>query len=267
MVLASHYDGYGMVVDASLTPRLKAVTVQMFRPIVRRVVSPLAVVAAVSGVHTLIRFGGLWNAQMIALSMVIVWPLPWLLCTRQGRTEIGFRAPVSWWWMLGGPAVGLAVLGIGAAVAWALFGSGIHNWFTHHAAELGRIAGDVPAGVSAPVLFWALTIPPMIFSPLGEEFLYRGFLLRVGSARWGDRAGTVVQAAAFAIVHLAHYGLQPVQPSVIGLFLPTNFLVALSLAWMVRRSGSLWVAVVAHSIYNLGLNALVFGLLPELVGV
>ena len=53
----------------------------------------------------------------------------------------------------------------------------------------------------------------------------------------------------------------------IGLFLPTNFVVALALAWMVRRSGSLWVAVVAHSVYNLGLNALVFGLLPELVGV
>ena len=239
----------------------------MFRSRVRRVAPPLGIVAAAFGVHALIRFGGLWNPQMIALSMVIVWPLPWLLCARQGRREIGFRAPVSWWWMLRGPAVGLAVLGVGAVTAWAFFGSGPDNWFTHHATELGRIGADVPPGVSAVALFWALTVPPMIFSPLGEEFLYRGFILRVGSTLWGDRTGTVVQAAAFAFVHLAHYGLQPVQPAVIGLFLPTNFVVALALAWMVRRSGSLWVAVVAHSVYNLGLNALVFGLLPELVGV
>lgn len=239
----------------------------MFRPAVRRVASPLVVVVVVFGVHASIRFGGLWDFQLIVLSMVVVWPLPWLLCAREGRAEIGLRAPVSWWWMLSGPAAGLAVLGSGAATAWALFGSGADNWFTHHAAELGRIAGDVPPGLSAPALFWALTIPPMIFSPLGEEFLYRGFLLRAGSARWGDRAGNVVQAAAFAIVHLAHYGLLPVQPALIALYLPTNFVVALVLAWMVRRSGSLWVAVVAHSVYNLGLNALVFGLLPESIGV
>ena len=204
---------------------------------------------------------------MIALSMVIVWPLPWLRCTRQGRREIGFRAPVSWWWMLSGPAIGLAVLCIGAATAWGLFGSGSDNWFTHHATELRRIGTGVPSEVSAPALFWILTVPAMIFSPLGEEFLYRGFILRVGSTLWGDRAGTVGQAAVFAFVHLAHYGLQPVQPAVIGLFLPTNFLVALALAWMVRRSGSLWVAVAAHSVYNPGLNGLVFWRLPELVGI
>ena len=239
----------------------------MFRPAVQRFVSPVVLVAAVFGVHALIRFGGLWNFQFIALSMVVVWPLPWLLCAREGRRGIGFRAPVSRWWMLGGPAVALAVLGTGAATTWALFGSGANNWFTHHAAELGRIAESVPPGLSATALFWALTFPPMIFSPLGEEFLYRGFLLRVGSARWGDRAGNVVQAAAFAVVHLAHYGLLPVQPAMIAVYLPTNFVVALVLAWTVRRSGSLWVAVAAHSVYNLGLNALVFGLLPERVGL
>ncbi len=239
----------------------------MFRPAVERLVSPVVLVAAVFGVHAAIRFGGLWNFQFIALSMVVVWPLPWLLCAREGRADIGLRAPVSWWWMLSGPAASLAVLGIGAATAWALFGSGSDNWFAHHAAELGRIAGGVPPGLTPSALFWSLTVPAMIFSPLGEEFLYRGFLLRVGAARWGDRAGNLVQAAAFAIVHLAHYGLLPFQPAVVGLFLPTNFVVALVLAWMVRRSGSLWVAVVAHSVYNLGLNAVVFRVVPELVGM
>lgn len=239
----------------------------MFRPIIRRAAPPVVLVSAIFGLHAAIRFGGLWNFQLIALSMVVVWPLPWLLCAREGRTGIGLRAPESWWWMLSGPAASLAVLGIGAATAWALFGSGSDNWFTHHASELGRIAGGVPPGLTAPALFWTLTVPPMIFSPLGEEFLYRGFLLRVGSAHWGARAGNLLQAAAFAMVHLAHYGLLPVQPALIALYLPTNFVVALVLAWMARRSGSLWIAVVAHSVYNLGLNALVFVLLPAHVGV
>ena len=102
-------------------------TDRRFRPVVHRAASPLAVVAAAFGVHALIRFGGLWTFQLIPLSMVVVWLLPWRLCTREGRTAIGFRTPVSWWWMASGPAVGLAVLGIGAAVAWALFGSGPDN--------------------------------------------------------------------------------------------------------------------------------------------
>lgn len=242
-------------------------TNSMFRSVVRRAASPPAIVASVFAVHALIRFGGLWSFQMIALSMVIVWPLPWLLCTKQGRTEIGLRAPVSWRWLLAGSAVALGVLGIGAATAWAFLGSSSDNWFTHHATQLRQIGGGFPPGLSTPALFWLLTIPAMVFSPLGEEFLYRGFILRLGTKLWGDRAGTIVQAAAFAVVHLAHYGLQPVRPWLIALFLPTNFLVGLALAWMVRRSGSLWTAVLAHSVYNLALNGLVFHLLPDLVDI
>lgn len=237
-----------------------------FRSFVRRMASPPAIVASVFAAHALIRFGGIWSFQMIALSMVIVWPLPWLLCTRHGRREIGLRAPVSWWWLPTGSAVALAVLGVGAATAWAFFGSSADNWFTHHAAQLRQVAGGFPPEVSTPALFWLLTVPPMVFSPLGEEFLYRGFILRVATRLWGDRAGTITQAAAFALVHLAHYGLHPVRPWLIALYLPTNFLVALALAWIVRRSGSLWAAVVAHSVYNLGLNGLVFVLLPGVVG-
>lgn len=115
--------------------------------------------------------------------------------------------------------------------------------------------------------FGMVTGPAMLFSPFAEEFLFRGFLQTSVSMRWGSRVALVLQAMAFGLIHLAHYGLFPFQPSLIAVWVPSMFGVALVLGWIVQRSGSVWPAVVAHSFFNLGLNGLVFVLLPDLVGV
>jgi hypothetical protein len=112
-----------------------------------------------------------------------------------------------------------------------------------------------------------VTGPAMLFSPFAEEFLFRGFLQTSVSMRWGSRVALVLQAIAFGLIHLAHYGLSPFQLSLIALWVPSMFAVALVLGWIVQRSGSVWPAVVAHGFFNLGLNGLVFVLLPDLVGV
>ena len=124
---------------------------------------------------------------------------------------------------------------------------------------------QLPAEASWLAGFAAVTLPAMIFSPLAEEFFYRGLLLHGLTERWGFRKAQVFQASCFAFVHLAHYGLMPFSPGLLVVWLPSMFGTALVFGWMVRKSGSVWVAVVAHSILNLGMNAVVFGLLPELI--
>jgi membrane protease YdiL (CAAX protease family) len=217
-------------------------------------------------IHAFIRFGGLWNSLLIPLSMVIIWPLPWLLSDKEGRQKLGFKTPTSWNWLTNGSFLALGALLFCVAVTWGLFGTSENNWFVPHAYMLNESLGSIPEKTSLEAKFWIVTIPAMVFSPIGEEFLYRGYLQQSFSNEWGPKVGQIVQASAFALVHLAHYGLMPFQPLLILVWLPSMFLVAWIFGWIVQKSQSIWPAVVAHAAFNIGMNAVVFLMLPNLVG-
>ena len=127
---------------------------------------------------------------MIALSMVIVWPLPWLLCTRHGRREIGLRAPVSWWWLPTGSARGSRRAGCwcgnSLGLLWEQHRQLVHTPRRSVAAGRRRLPSR---GVHSGSSYGSSPSPRWSSVPLGEEFLYRGFILRVGTKLWGDRAG------------------------------------------------------------------------------
>ncbi len=225
----------------------------------------ISLVLAVFLVHSIIRFAGLWNPIYVPVSMVILWPLPWLFLHKESRYEARFRSPASWTWFLIAPA--LAVLGTAAcaALAWLSFDNLDANWFIQHALALKVSLSSAPADESVAGRFLIVTIPAMIFSPLGEEFFYRGLMLSALELKWGQRTAMLVQASAFSLVHLAHYGLDPFQPALIAVWLPSMFAVALLLGWIVIKSGSVWCAVVAHSTFNLALSVVVFTFLPDVV--
>jgi membrane protease YdiL (CAAX protease family) len=61
--------------------------------------------------------------------------------------------------------------------------------------------------------------------------------------------------------------VNPVQPSLIAVWLPSMFFVALVLGWIVLKNNSIWVAVLSYGLFNFGMNGLVFLLLPDLLGV
>jgi len=227
----------------------------------------LALVLVVFVVHAILRFAGLWHPMYVPVSMAMLWPLPWLLLSKDSRYEVRFRTPVSKTWFFRAPLVGACLVAACATIGWLAFGDGDSNWFTKHALVLKDSLAPAPTNASVASLFMMVTIPAMIFSPLGEEFLFRGFMLRTLELRWGYRAAILIQAAIFAFVHLAHYGLNPLQPALIAVWLPSTFAIGLVLGWVVSESGSIWCAVIAHSIFNLGLNATVFILLPNLVAV
>ncbi|MEV7550366.1 type II CAAX endopeptidase family protein [Amycolatopsis sp. NPDC089917] len=76
-----------------------------------------------------------------------------------------------------------------------------------------------------------------VLTPLGEEALFRGVFANF-LFRWGAWIGVPVSAAVFALAH----GVNAV--------MPLAFVVGLSTGLLLRRSGSLWPAVVVHVVYN-----------------
>lgn len=197
--------------------------------------------------------------------MIIIWPLPWLLSDKEGRRNLGLTAPKSSNWIFYGSILAFVAVTFCAGFAWVIFEVSNENWFVQHAYMLNESLGSIPEETSLQAKFWIVTIPAMIFSPIGEEFLYRGYIQQSFSKEWGSKIGQIVQASAFAVVHLAHYGLIPFQPLLILVWLPSMFLIAWIFGWIVQKSESIWPSVIAHVIFNVGLNAVVFILLPNLV--
>lgn len=229
--------------------------------------APWIVTTALFVIHAAIRFGGLQDPSLIPISMMMIWPIPWILSAREGRSAIGLRRPDHLIWFVFGSLAAAVTLVLCALAAWAAFGTGGANWFVHHALMLRDILLEVPADMSIAVQYLIVTGPALIFSPLAEEFLFRGYLMESYSRRWGPRSGMIVQAGAFTLVHLAHYGLNPFNPMLLAVWLPSMFLAAVVLGWIVRRSGSLWPAIVAHAVFNAAMNAVVFWRLPGMLGL
>jgi membrane protease YdiL (CAAX protease family) len=88
-----------------------------------------------------------------------------------------------------------------------------------------------------------------LFTPVGEELLFRGVVMR-GLLRYGAVVAALGSSVVFALFHG------------IDMALPTALVVDVVAAETARRSGSIWPAVAVHVVNNLGLPlfVLIFGL-------
>ena len=78
----------------------------------------------------------------------------------------------------------------------------------------------------------------VVVAPIAEEAFFRGFLLPVFAGQWGFWVGASFVSVLFAMAHL--------EP---GILLPA-FVSGMLLAWLYRRTGSLWNCCLAHSAQN-----------------
>jgi len=87
-------------------------------------------------------------------------------------------------------------------------------------------------------LFWGI-MAVAIAAPLGEEMLFRGFVLNVLVRRFGEQWGLVLSAILFAAPHT----YSPIGLTVV-------FLMGLILGHIYRTGGSLWTTIFIHSVSN-----------------
>ena len=112
--------------------------------------------------------------------------------------------------------------------------------------------------------FIVVTVPALIFSPIGEELFFRGFLQDALQTRFGLQVSMVIESGIFGLVHLFHHGLVR-SPDGIHfyplsgmLWVMLMFLTAYGFAVLRKRSGSIYPAIAAHAVFNLVMNLCIF---------
>ena len=203
----------------------------------------------------------------VMVGFLIMCFLPLIFFSRSGRRAMGIRRPSDRRWYLWAPLLGMAATALVGVLGLLLFGNGADNWFVSVRGTYLRDPAVLSLGTG--VVFLIFTVPAMIFSPIGEELLFRGMTHEAARERWGTRVATAINAAAFGAVHILHHGISrgasglEIQP-VSGLLW---VLLMTGLGWLFtecrERSGSIWPAVLSHSGANLAMNVMIFFTLDQ----
>jgi hypothetical protein len=200
---------------------------------------------------------------LFLIHFLAMWTLPFILLSAQGRREIGLRkqgnSPSALVLSaLAGACSGLAVYVAGMVI----YGASPDNWCVSIRDEF-QIA-QLRAAMPLAAAFAAIVLPAMIFSPIGEEILFRGLLHQSFVRRWNLPVATAVNGLAFGLVHLHVHGIWH-DAAGFHLRLVSGVLMVLLMAGVSAvftlcrlRTGSLYAAMVAHSACNLAMIATIF---------
>ncbi|GAB3451666.1 type II CAAX endopeptidase family protein [Streptomonospora sediminis] len=142
----------------------------------------------------------------------------------------------TWRWMGIGVLGGLVALVVKAAVTAAV---------TAVAGSEANPQGmyyDAAGGGVVPLILTMLFLA--VLTPIGEELLFRGVIANA-LLRYGPVIGVLSSSVIFALAHG------------INLVLPAAIVVGIIAAELMRRSGSIWPAVVVHFVNNMALPLLV----------
>lgn len=201
---------------------------------------------------------------VVMFVFMAMWIAPFILLTKDGRRNIGIRRPSHWWRIVLSFIAGGLTCYIIIGIFFLLFQTSIENAFVY-------IAGNNPssdiAGPDRSIYFWIAVIPSMIFSPIGEEFLYRGIIHGSFVSKLGETNASVFDSLAFALTHIAHFGI--VYVSGIWHFLPVPTILWVLSMFITSQvffrcklfSNSIWGAVAAHAGFNFIMMYAIFYLL------
>lgn len=201
----------------------------------------------------------------IGLIMLISALAPHIFLTRTGREHIGMVKPLKYSSLLIAFVTGLFISYVLFIVGKVLYENSYSNWYAY----IGK-SYNIPDGIQnhdRMILFLVMAITGMIFSPIGEELFFRGIVHGSFAASVGDRTASVIDSAAFALVHLSHFGIVYIggrweffaMPSL--LWVGSMFLTSAAFFAFKQRSGSLLGAIVCHAAFNLGMIYCIFYLL------
>jgi membrane protease YdiL (CAAX protease family) len=98
---------------------------------------------------------------------------------------------------------------------------------------------EIPPGIVLPGAGAALTFVALVlWTPFTEEVFFRGFVFAGLWPRLGSTGAIIVSALIFSLFHPDPGVLIPI------------FITGVLLAWLYRRTGSLWPSIVAHAGQN-----------------
>lgn len=168
--------------------------------------------AAALAVGSLVLYG--WHA-------LAAWAFS-LRTSGRSLTLWGFRRPTrAFFWTI--PVGLLAVYAV----------SLVHDLVVHPQQQ--DILSDFPRSPVGTVMFILVAV---VMAPFFEEIVFRGFLFRGFANSWGWLWGALASATLFGLAHLQ-----------LDVFFPLAAL-GFMLAWVYRRTGSLWTCIAMHALFN-----------------
>jgi membrane protease YdiL (CAAX protease family) len=197
------------------------------------------------------------QSQWVSTIFVLMAFTPLIFLTTSGRREMGMRKSTRPWWLVWGFLLGSGMCLLLFSATRLLFGLDPSNPFVY----IGSLADT---GNPSGFYFLIYMVVVMTFSPIGEELFYRGVVHLSFRERFGERMASVIDSAAFALTHLAHFGIIYVAgrweflplPSL--LWVSCMFLTCLVFNQVRRESGSIAGAILTHAGFNFAMGFLIF---------
>lgn len=127
-------------------------------------------------------------------------------------------------------------------LALPVLGSWLTQWLAHgHAVpqDIKQLGSATSLELRIPLVLVVVSVGPLV-----EELLFRGVLLSALLQRMRAGWAVAISSLLFACVHLPDLGY-------FWYAIPNLALLAVVLAWLRLKSGSLWPAVIAHGTNNL----------------
>ncbi len=189
--------------------------------------------------------------------------LPFILLKKDGLREIGWKKVEDPRWVLRGFIAGIVLSSVGFLIGYLLYDYTISNWYVYISNSYSMLPEtmDVTTRFKWFVLFAFVS---MLFSPFGEELMYRGMIHKSFVSRFGENRASKIDSLAFALTHLAHFGIVFHQGSWQFLILPSILWVGLMffvcrIFFLVKiKAGSLFAPIASHAGFNLGMTFWIF---------
>jgi membrane protease YdiL (CAAX protease family) len=197
------------------------------------------------------------NSRYVSLIFTAMVITPFIFLRKAGRKKMGMRKPSRPWWLLWGFLLGMGMCLILFSLFRLAYGLQISNAFVY----IGNLTAS---GKGSLAFFLIYQVIVMTFSPFGEELFYRGLVHQTFKEPLGDSGASLVDSGAFALTHLAHFGLVYAAGTWSFLFLPSliwitsMFLTCLVFTRVKQRSGSILGAIFTHAGFNFGMGCLIF---------
>jgi membrane protease YdiL (CAAX protease family) len=197
------------------------------------------------------------QSQWVSIIFTLMCFTPLLLLKKAGRREMGLRKSSRALWLLWGFLLGCGMCLLLFACTRLLFGTEISNPFVY-------IASGTTTSSQSATYFLIYMVIIMTFSPIGEELFYRGVVHQAFREQLGDRKASLIDSAAFALTHLAHFGIVYAAGAWKFLALPAMlwvsamFLTCLVFNRVRKESGSILGAILTHAGFNFGMGFLIF---------
>ncbi len=199
----------------------------------------------------------------LALDLAFYIPIPLVLLLVLDALSIDLDTPITllllfgplgslvpvWWFAVRKYGVGLSTLGFrrftgnSLGIGCGLLVAAYIGMIIYGAIITYLIGWDMGSNLESDggefsVPKWVITLSAIVIAPLVEETFFRGFVFTGFRQRYGWRTAAIISAAIFSVLHL------------IPLAIPPLFLFGFLLAYIYHRSGSLWVPIILHAIYN-----------------